>query len=653
MVGFAVIVAAIVVAGTWALGVLWRRFDADREISTLELIAGGALTGSGAWIAANWVLALTHSLTRPAVMILSLSFIAAATVVVIRLRHRLANRHVSRDAAVSLAFLVPLVLWIVFVLWRGTVTPPLSHDALAYHLPKAVLMMRAQGYERFVAPDVRIGGLPANYELLVADVMILSGNDKLTEWIGTTAFVLLLVVVAAITRRWGCGVAGTVATVIATASAPVVLLHSGADKNDLLTTFFALGAILFGSRWCVSGGRTPAALAIAAAVLGVGTKPNAAAVAAGLLPFALWRLWILLRARRLQLGGAIMTLAFIPFAVVLGGGWSYISSWLGSRLQGASGAAAAVPALATAAYGDWFNLWQFPYLLLTIPFAASEHGVWVPWAGEYWFWPHYEIFWSHYGFLFTIAVLLLPFAILRLNVLSGDRATERRIAMLAAVIAVAIMLPTVARPIGFYGSYPRYVLVLLPLIFARTFGALADALWRNRAATSHALLAFLALAFCWYAALCAEKDRFAPLEYVIWASRHPGTRSIPFMGGRAASVVDRRAGPHDEIAIEGTFETWSYPAYGAGLTRTVTFLPPNPTPADVPTTADWVIIDRSWNTIWAMDMKDMGEGWTKLGRGRPGPGELQFFEAMLSDPRFRLVYRLDRHNQAVFKRVAR
>ena len=73
--------------------------------------------------------------------------------------------------------------------------------------------------------------------------------------------------------------------VIAAAATPVLLLHSGADKNDLMTCFFAIAALLWGARWYVHGGAMPWILTIVSLVLAGGTKPHAAAILLGLAPF--------------------------------------------------------------------------------------------------------------------------------------------------------------------------------------------------------------------------------------------------------------------------------------------------------------------------------------------------------------------------------
>ena len=51
-----------------------------------------------------------------------------------------------------------------------------------YHLPKAALLFQTHGYRTFDSPDVRLGRWPCDYELLLADVITLDGNDMRTAW---------------------------------------------------------------------------------------------------------------------------------------------------------------------------------------------------------------------------------------------------------------------------------------------------------------------------------------------------------------------------------------------------------------------------------------------------------------------------------------
>ena len=117
------------------------------------------------------------------------------------------------------------------------------------------------------------------------------------------------------------------------------------------------------------------------------------------------------------------------------------------------------------------------------------------------------------------------------------------------------------------------------------------------------------------------------------------------MPNRAASVADHYAGPHDTIAIDGGFDTWTYPAYGAHVSRRVVFIKND----NVPDDAQWVVIDHAYNRVWR-NVPDMGKFWNSVGRGKPAPSEERLQLALERDPRFTEVFYDARLNQAVFRR---
>lgn len=650
MVVLPLLACALLIVGTAAATALWRRLDpALPEISLLERLAAGAVLGCAIWIAANWILALTGLLVPAALWVCSGLCILAALAVLLRVRGELIRAlTVEYELRPLLAF-TPLAGWIVYVLWRGSVLPPANHDALAYHLPKAVLMMRAEGFRIFEAPDHRITSFPFNYELLLADVLMLTRSDRLTEWIGTATFLLLLLTTAALAQRWWRpSMTSIVATVLATASAPILILHSGADKNDLMTLWLSLAALLWGSRWFAEGGRVSLLLTMIAVVLAVGTKGTAAAVGFALAPIMALRFFRELKGGRagLRSAGGIAIAAAAIF--VLCGGVPYIANYVAASTAGRSGLASGSAEAMNIQYGDWNNLWQVPYLLLTIPFSTDTNSVWIPWRQEPWFWPHFEIFFSHWGRLLSVLSLLLPIAI------PGWRregaVSERRAASIAALLAAAIMLPTQLRPLGFFGAFARYIGFLVPIIVCWTIPPLSEAAGRRWKMVPALLLAAVSVVFTLEAGICAVHDRFAPLDYALFASEHPGTRFVWFSPMRAGSIVDRIAPPDDTIGVDGAFDTWVYPAYGKDLTREVVFLPQGIDPDDIPETVDWVIIDRSWNALWSHpDFTDLGK-MKYIGRGTPTPEDVHLFNALSRDPRFEIVYRLEVANQAIFRR---
>jgi hypothetical protein len=585
-------------------------------------------------------------------MIVTVAFAAAAAATL--WRHRAAF-HLAIFRGVSLAML-PFVLWIVFILWRGAIVPPLSHDALSYHLPKAVMILRAHGYQTFQAADQRIVTLPANYELLLADVLILSGTDRLTEWLSTIAYLAMLILTGAFAERWWrAGWAASAPAVLAVAATPLFLLQSGADKNDLMTAFFCGAMLLWGARWFARGGRMPLLLAIASAALAIGTKPNGAAVPVCLAPFALVRVFRIWRSTTYR--DVAATLAGGALAFLLLGGAFYILaasshvSPIGVQLGQRSG-----DRTETVTYGDWQNLWQVPYLTLAAPFSRNDFAVWVPWQHTGWYWPRYEIYFSNAGPLFTVLVLLLPFAIAKLRRRPDHAAaSERNVASMAAAISLIIVLPAAMRPLGFFaGAFIRYCAFVIPLVVCWT--VVPASLYLGATERRHRLAAIvtagLALFFAVEAVDNAVNDNFAPLEYVLWMRAHPTSRKIYFDPRRAASIVDGLAGPNDTIAVDGAFGAWVYPAYGSRLTRDVVYLTRQSTPDSIPLSARWVIVDRLWNVTWSNPkFTDMGKFWQYIGHGTPSAGDVRLLNLLLHDKRFRVISFEPRTNQAVFWRV--
>jgi hypothetical protein len=169
---------------------------------------------------------------------------------------------------------------------------------------------------------------------------------------------------------------------------------------------------------------------------------------------------------------------------------------------------------------------------------------------------------------------------------------------------------------------------------------------------AEALLVVAALSFVAYSVSNAVNDRFAPLDFVLWAREHPGTRTIPFDQDRAASVADRLAGPNDTIAIDASYATWIQPVFGAALTRPVIFIPPGEGPPVIPKEAQWVVIDRSWSIIWeASGLRDLSEAEEMMSHGAPSEDDLRVARAVAADPHFKLEYALPVRNQLVFRRI--
>jgi hypothetical protein len=630
------------IAGAAALStLLWRRFANDPP-GPWERAASIAVLACAVSIAVSWSLSWAGLLDRGPLAIAAIFIIVPSAVYLFR--HRPA---ITAEIAVPwrMLFLAPVALWIVFALWRGSVVPVLSHDALAYHMPKAVMIERAHQYEYFPAPDPRISTSPANYEMLLADVLLLTGKDDLTEWIGTFSLVALLLVGAAMAERfWGNGPAVLITILLVTA-VPVILLHAGAHKNDLMANALYLAAFLWLGRWFVTQESAPLLLGLISLAVAGGTKLQAAFPAAGLIAvfgYLLFRRHI--RVTRTQL--AILTACIAAGALLFGGAIYFINLLHTGQV--------ALPASSSsdAGYGDWRNLWEVPLIILLRPFDAGKLDVFIPWRGERWYWPHMELYFSDYGSLVTMLVLALPLAIWHYRRRLGTERMQRErvLTSIAALIAFLLMLPIRIRPVGFFNGFPRYFCFVPIFVLLWTIAPLLqDLLARGKRVIVNLILLTAAVVVATTAYAYALDDAFQPLDYVLHVADNPGRRQPYFAVYRAATVADLAAGPTDTIAIHGGFDSWIYPAYGATLERKVIFINAgDPIPPDV----QHVVIDRAWNLIWGDPrFHDMGQYQQYLTRGKVSGEDVAVFNALSRQPdRWELVYYVAARNQAIFKR---
>lgn len=600
-------------------------------VTPFEGAAAYLTVGCAIWIATAWALALPHLLVAPAIYAsIAIAFIAAVWLMTRRPRVERARFELSLAAA------LPVAAWSAFVAWRSWIVPPLSHDALAYHLVKGALYARAHGFQYFGFLDPIVRRLPANYEMLLGWVLAAEWRDTTTEWLGVFFYLSFLVAAAALAERWWRPHRiATSVMLLLTAGAPVLLLHTGAHKNDLPTAFAMVTMLVWCGRWIATGERFALVLLILATGIGVGTKPQAALLALPLAACALWKA----RQHRLSLRELAVLACFGVGAFLMLGGVVYVHS------QFVSDPGNAQP---VATFGDWKNLWQGPWVLLAAPFARSAFALDVPWSEAPWFWRRYELYFSHLGAAFTIGALaLLATPILWRR--AGERRPERTAMVISALVALVAMLPVNGKPHGLYLiSLPRYALFVVAVVYAATIVPL---LLSIGGAAGRVVLGVAMVVFAMYAVDFAAHDVFVPWDYVTWARAHPGTRSIPFDPYRAASVADRHAGPRDVIAADAGFGAWLYPLFGADLQRPVIFLSQDATA--IPDSARWVVIDRRWSMMWDDPaFSDLSQARRFLGRGRLKPEDLRLRTALLHDPRFEMVFDDRKTNQTVFERRA-
>lgn len=605
-------------------------------------------------IAIAWVLSLAGFLE--ANWLLGLAFLSAVIVTGLRVRRRtgvtlpLQDTEQGEDSPQSpLRLITPAVLilvalsWTAFLLWKGWVAPPHSHDAAVYHLPRAALLATTGEYQRFDYSDDRIDSLPANYELILAVVLILDGDDRIVEWVNTVLFLGFLLLAAAFSRRWWGDGQHSMIVALLFFTMPLFLLHGAAIKNDLLVTFLITSSLYWAGKWIERPSLTATSLTVVSACAAAGTKPQGLIIGATIT--LIWLIASIARKSRLRttLRSALVALAVTIVAFPLLGGIHYLPKTGSGEVNGD----AALEGYSSG-YGQWRYLWQAPVMMFVAPFSGSDRAVRPPWGGRSWFWPRWDVHDSNWGIVVSLLALLLPISVWKSRSLRPDRALERFLISLAVLIASLVILPSQSWISGYISAYPRYlmfvplflVLLTLPPLLAQ-FSA-----GRDRDLISSLIAVTLAALFVSTGTEAAVEDRYGPLRDIRWAADHPGVRFTPMMANRATVVVDRFAGPTDSIDVYGGNDSWIYPAMGSELKRDLRFVDGI---QDLRPDADWVIVDQLVHVVWG-EISDIREWQYRLHRNPPREQDLAFIDTLANDPAFEPVYIDRRLAQAVFRR---
>jgi hypothetical protein len=605
LIGFVAVCLAIYLTGQAIARRLYASDGAERVVAS-------AIIGIASWLAVLWLLAITHQLNRRNLIaaVIPFAVVALWEIGALWQVRRLRLPRITRwTAAVAL----PILLWVVFILWRSAVVPPQNHDAMTYHLPKAILMLQAEGFERFASYDSRLVAFPCNYELLLTSAFVLHGSDQLSEWIGAAFYLLFLGCTAMVAERWWGRGPHVAATVLAAAGMPLLLLHSGADKNDVMVGALACAAVFWTARWCTERGAATLVLATLSGVLTVGTKLTAVGIGPALAPFVVAA--IVRRPPRVRHVAAAAAFAAVAFLLL--GGWVFLSN----------ATAPSTPGTGNDVTGGvfefaWENLWVLPRSLVT---ASLGLGAVVPW-------PKHNLINSHFGPLFGLSALFLPVALWRYRG-EGDTALrrERLVATAASALSVAIVLPFV--PHISFGSTARYAVILVPFVLGWSVPRLLRDVTPRIA---RAALASLLVLFTLEAIDIGMHDTFVSPEYLRWAAAHPGARRPSPAVPRAATIADELAGPNDRIAFHSGLDGWLYPLYGRGFTRRVRHLSTAAGIEDVPRDAQWLVIDRA-PSPWHPTSEE----------------DVRLLNAALASGDFHPVYYDRLRNQAVLRREVR
>ena len=621
-------VALVVGAGALVASCLGLR-------STIGFLLAVYLLASGEVVAVSLGLSLVDAFTRGWLLAVFAAWLGLACVVWVRRgrpRPRLAlvapAREALRDRAVAvLAGLA--VLTYAYVLLVAVTLPQSLPDTMLYHLPRAALwkQQHAVGYVPN-APDERIDVFPPAAEIESSVSMILSHGDRYVALVQVLALVASCLAIAGIARRLGLSGSGAAFGALAFATFTVVVLQAPTALNDLVVASFLVACAYF----AMARSREELALAALALALAVGTKGTAAFAIPALALFVLasqprrrWWSLVALGAVGIVLGSFWFAVNLVEAGHVTGGVvvdrgvnplgermWRSVSdllelsngentALLASPLWGV----AALLLAAVAAIALWrrsrtaagFALVVGASAFLAAPLlvtwarvaarvvahAANAVGLDVPGpAGRL---PEGFVespMHSSYGLAFVI-LLLGAGALVVVDVL------RRRlpVAALFAVVAVPLTLVVTALVLAYDPQRMRYIVFAVALA-AAVFGValrVRPLAWAAVAATGVSLAVSAAYFIprpAGLALLPGNRDR----ETARWFVQAEGGAG----DGEAFRFLEERIPDDATVALAVTRNTYLYPAWDAGLRRTVVFVPED---GSVPESARWLVVGPS------------------------------------------------------------
>jgi len=205
-----------------------------------------------------------------------------------------------------------IILFIIFTLAMvAYVYPPNTYDSMTYHLPRVMHWVQAHSLYPYPTSIERQIQMQPMAEFLILDLDLLSGTDRLFNFVQLGALIVSLIGVSSIASKLGLGKRLQIITALLCISIPMGLLQATSTQNDLvlacwLVCFVSLGLSLVKEPTLLKA--IPTGLALGLSIL---TKATAYVFA---LPFCVYFGIVLLRkakGRAIYIGAVLGLLAIL------------------------------------------------------------------------------------------------------------------------------------------------------------------------------------------------------------------------------------------------------------------------------------------------------------------------------------------------------
>ncbi|MCJ7706412.1 MAG: hypothetical protein MUO38_02220, partial [Anaerolineales bacterium] len=197
------------------------------------------------------------------------------------------------DRGLWLAVLV-IVSVTALIAWLA---PPQTWDSLNYHMSRVAHWAQQHSLRPFATGIEVQNSRSPGAELLVLQLYVLAGGDRLANFVEWFAMVGSLVAAGVIAGQLGGERLARLLAVVLTVTVPMGIAQASSTMTDYVVAFWVMAAVVEGLDLIGQGPAGGVFYAGLAAGLALVTKPTAVAY---LVPLALWVGWVLLRRQGLR-----------------------------------------------------------------------------------------------------------------------------------------------------------------------------------------------------------------------------------------------------------------------------------------------------------------------------------------------------------------